>query len=55
MKASNKTTVRATVVGAALGVIAVFVENKFGAGITAEVAAAETTLFTAVFGTFLPL
>lgn len=55
MKASAKTTVGATVVGAAVGVIAVFVENKLGAGITPEVAAAETTCFTALFGTFLPL
>lgn len=51
---NNDTTVTTTTLGGALAVVAVFVENKLGAGITAEVAAAQAVIFAAVLGLLLP-
>lgn len=54
MKPSNKTTAGATVIGAAVNTIAVFAENKLGAGITPEVAAAQGIVVVAIFGAIFP-
>jgi hypothetical protein len=54
MKPSGKTTVGATVLAGAVNTIAVFAENKLGAGLTPEVAAAQGVVFIAVFGAYLP-
>ena len=50
----NDTTVTTTTVGGAIAVVAAFIENKLGLGITAEVAAAQAVLFAAVLGLLLP-
>ena len=50
----NRTTTTATTIGAALGVLAVYVEGLFGLSVPPEVAAAEATLLVAAFGILLP-
>ena len=47
---SNDTTVTTTTVGGALGVMVVFVGNKFDAGVSAEVAAAVAVVYSAALG-----
>lgn len=54
MQPSSKTTVGATALGAAVNTIIVFFENKLGAGLTPEVAAAQGVIVVAIFGRFLP-
>lgn len=51
---SNKTTAGAATIGAALSILAVYVEGLFGLSIPPEVAAAEATVFTAAFGAIFP-
>ena len=51
---SNDTTVSVSAVGGAFAVVAVFIANKLGAGVTAEVAAAAAVIFTAAIGLVLP-
>jgi hypothetical protein len=51
---TNDTKVTTSAAGGALAVVAVFVENKLGAGVTAEVAAAQVVLFSALLGLVLP-
>ena len=54
MQPSNKTTVGATVLASAVNTIAVFAENKLGAGLTPEVAAAQGVILVGLFGAYLP-
>lgn len=54
MNSKTKTTVGATAIGAALNTIVVFVENKLGAGVTPEVAAAQGIVFVGLFGRIFP-
>lgn len=51
---SNRTTVGAATIGAAVSVIAVYVEGLLGLSVPPEVAAAEATIFTAIFGAIFP-
>lgn len=51
---STKTTVGAATIGAAVSVIAVYIESLFGLSVPPEVAAAEATVFTAIFGAVFP-
>lgn len=55
MQPSGKTTVGTAVIGAAVGTIAVFVETTLGLHVPPEVAAAEATVFTGLFGAIFPL
>lgn len=52
--ATNKTTVGAAAVGAAVNTLVVFAETKLGAGITPEVAAAQGVVLVAIFGRIFP-
>lgn len=55
MKTKAKTTVGATTIGAAVSVLAVWIEGLAGLSVPPEVAAAQTTIFVAGFGLVFPL